>query len=168
MKQKQIYKLALAGILIALGVACAPFSIPIGASKCAPVQHMINVLAGVLLGPWYACGMAFITSCIRIGLGAGTLMAFPGSMVGALCCGLVYRYCPKLWAAYIGEVAGTGILGAMAAYPVATLLMGKEAALFTYVVPFLISTGVGAMISVLILTALERTQVLAGVQHKLS
>ena len=83
-----IKKLTLAGLLIALGVACSTFSFPVGASRCSPVQHMVNVLAAVLLGPAYGVGMAFVTSLLRIAMGTGTLLAFPGSMVGALLCGL--------------------------------------------------------------------------------
>ena len=45
-------KLALAGLLTAVAVVGGMFSIPIGAAKCSPVQHMVNVIAGVLLGPW--------------------------------------------------------------------------------------------------------------------
>ena len=42
---------------------------------------------------------------------------------------------------------GTGIIGGILAYPVAALLMGKEAAVFTYVVPFLLSCSFGAVMA---------------------
>lgn len=160
-------KLSLAGILIALGVVCSAFSIPVGAARCFPVQHMVNVISGVLLGPWYACAMAFVTSLIRVLLGTGTLLAFPGSMVGALVCGLVYRAAKSIPAACVGEVFGTGILGGMAAYPVASFLLGKEAALFTYVVPFLVSTVGGSIIAAVVLFCLSRSGVLNSMQAKL-
>ncbi|MBQ4249275.1 MAG: energy coupling factor transporter S component ThiW [Clostridia bacterium] len=150
-------KLAIAGILIAVGVVCAPFSIPIGAARCLPVQHMINVIAAVILGPGYAVAMAFITSLIRVATGTGTLLAFPGSMVGALCAGLMYKFGKKLGFAFVGEVVGTGILGAILAYPIATLIMGREAALFGFVVPFLVSTIGGSIIATIIILALEKT-----------
>ena len=92
MKRQNLHKLVLAALLIAVGVACSPFSIPIGASKCFPVQHMVNVLAAVMLGPWYGVAMAFLTSLLRVLLGTGSLLAFPGSMCGALLCGLLYHY----------------------------------------------------------------------------
>lgn len=167
MKSKSIHRLALAGILIAVGVIGGTFSVPVGASKCAPVQHLVNVLAGVLLGPWYAVGMAFVTSLLRNLMGTGTLLAFPGSMIGALCCGLVYRAGGKLYLAYLGEVIGTGILGALAAWPIATFLLGKTAAVFAFVLPFLLSTAVGAAISVLVLSALGRTRVLGRLEESL-
>ena len=90
MKNVNVRKLALAGILVAVGIVCSPLSIPVGASKCAPVQHFINILGGVFLGPGYAVGMAFVTSLLRNLMGTGTLLAFPGSMCGALLCGLVF------------------------------------------------------------------------------
>lgn len=106
-----VKRLAVAGILVAIGVVCSPLAIPVGASKCFPIQHMINILAGVLLGPAYAVGMAFVTSLLRVLFGMGTLLAFPGSMVGALCCGLLYRFTQKLPLAYVGEIVGTSVLG---------------------------------------------------------
>lgn len=167
MNGKAIRKLTIAGVFVAVGVAGGAFSVPIGAAKCAPIQHMVNVIAGVLLGPWYAASMAFLTSLIRNLLGTGTLLAFPGSMIGALLCGLTYQLVRKLPAAYIGEVFGTGILGAMAAWPIANLLLGKNAAMFAFVVPFLLSTAVGAAVSVIVLSALTRTGVLDRLEKAL-
>ena len=69
MKNVNVKKLALAGILVAVGVVCSTFSIPVGASKCAPAQHFINILGGVFLGPSYAVAMAFVTSLLRNLLG---------------------------------------------------------------------------------------------------
>lgn len=163
-KKISIQKLAIAGVLIALAVALSGIYIPIGASKCFPIQHLVNVIAGTILGPWYAVAMAFITSLIRVMIGTGTLLAFPGSMVGALCCGLAFRYIlPKLSfanripIAFLGEIIGTGILGAMAAYPIAVFVMGKEAALFSYVIPFGISTIGGALIASVLMFTLAKT-----------
>ena len=153
-----IKKLAIAGLLVALGVVCSAFAIPVGAAKCFPVQHMVNVLAGVLLGPGYAVAMAFATSLIRVMMGTGTLLAFPGSMIGALCCGLLYQATKKLPLAYLGEIIGTGVLGALAPYPVATLILSKQAALFAYVLPFIISSFGGATISFILISALIKAK----------
>lgn len=159
--QTNIKKICVAGILIALGVVFSTFSIPVGASKCFPIQHMVNVLAGTILGPAYGVGMAFVTSLFRNIIGTGSLLAFPGSMVGALLCGLLFKYTKKVSLAFLGEIIGTGILGALAAFPIATLVMGKaEVALFAYVIPFSISTVGGALIAVVIYKALEKTGVL--------
>ena len=168
MKAKNIRKLTIAGVLVAVAVVGSLFSIPVLGAKCSPVQHMVNVLCAVLLGPGYAVGMAFAAALIRNLLGLGSLLAFPGSMIGALLCGVAYKLCPKLPAAYAGEVFGTGILGGLASYPIAAVLMGNtKAALFTFVPSFLISTAVGAAISVLVLSALKRTHVFSSLEGAL-
>lgn len=165
MNNKSVRKLTIAGLLVAVAVVGSLFSIPVLGSKCSPVQHMVNVLAAVLLGPWYACGMGFAAALLRNLLGLGSLLAFPGSMIGALLCGLLYRAWPKLPVAYVGEVFGTGILGGMASYPIAAVLMNNSAAaLFTFVPSFLVSTAVGAAISVFVLAALKRTHVFSQVE----
>ena len=117
-------KLALAGVLTALAIVGSFISVPVAGSKCAPVQHMVNILAAVTLGPAWGVGIAFCASLLRNLLGLGSLMAFPGSMVGALCCGLVYKKCHILSLTCLAEAIGTGFLGALAAYPVALYLMG--------------------------------------------
>lgn len=171
MKALSTKKLALAGMLCALAVVGSVFSFPIFGSKCAPVQHMVNILCAVLLGPYYGIGVAFVASLLRNLLGLGSLMAFPGSMLGALLCGLVYYKTKNLPATLIGEVFGTGVLGGLCAYPVAILLMGKSAgdiAFYAYIVPFLVSTAGGAVIAGVLLAALQRSGALRSMQTSLS
>ena len=62
-------KLAIAGVLTAAAVAGSLISVPVAGSKCAPVQHMVNVFAAVMLGPWWGIGIAFCASLIRNLLG---------------------------------------------------------------------------------------------------
>ena len=167
MKKESVVKLVLSGMFVALAVVLSTFSIPVGGSKCFPIQHMVNVLSAVFLGPWYGVGIAFCTSLIRNLLGTGTLLAFPGSMIGALCCGLVYKYTGKLTFTYVAEIIGTGIIGGLLAYPVAAFVMGKEVALFVYVVPFLVSTVGGTLIAAVLITALKQNHVLEKLQNML-
>lgn len=158
-------KLAMAGVLTALAVTGSLISFPVAGSKCAPIQHMVNVLAAVLLGPWWSVGIAFCASFLRNMLGLGSLMAFPGSMVGAFCCGIVYQKTKQIPFTCMAEAFGTGILGGIAAYPVAKLLMGAEpAGLFVYVIPFLISTAAGSILAYILVTLLEKSRVLARTQ----
>ncbi len=171
MKNMSVKKLALAGMFCALAVVGSVFSFPIFGSKCAPVQHMVNILCAVLLGPWYGVGVAFVASLLRNLLGLGSLMAFPGSMFGALLCGLAYHKTQKLLPTLVGEVFGTSILGGLCAYPVAILLMGKSAgdiAFYAYIIPFLVSTAGGAVIAGVLLLSLERSGALKGMQASLS
>lgn len=163
MKKFNAKKLALAGVLCGVGVVGSLFSIPVFGSKCAPVQHMINIICAVMLGPFYGICVAFATSLIRNIFGLGSLMAFPGSMLGALLCGIVYAKSKNRWLTYIAEIFGTSIFGGLAAYPVAILLMGKSAsdlAFYVYIIPFLISSLGGAVISAVIIEILKKTKAL--------
>lgn len=164
MRESQTQKLALAGVLCAVAVVGSMFvGFPVFGSKCAPVQHMVNVLCAVLLGPWYGVGVAFAASLLRVLLNAGTLMAFPGSMCGALLCGLVYWKTRSLPATLAAEVLGTGVLGGLAAYPVAILFLNVDAAavaFYAYIVPFLISTVAGSILAGVLVAALRRTGML--------
>ena len=162
MKKFSVKKLALAGMFCALCVVGSVFSFPMFGSKCAPVQHMVNVLCAVLLGPWWGVGVAFVASLLRNILGLGSLMAFPGSMFGALLCGLVYAKTKNLIATLVGEVFGTSILGG---------LLGKSAgdiAFYAYIVPFLISTAVGAVIAGVLVYSLQHSGALRSMQSSLS
>ena len=164
-------KIALAGVLCAVAVVGSMFSFPVFGSKCAPVQHMVNVLCAVLLGPWYGVAVAFVASLLRNLLGLGSLMAFPGSMCGALLCGIVYHKTKNLLATLAGEVFGTGIIGGLLAWPVAVFLMGKAAgniAFYAYVVPFLVSTVGGSIIAGVVLIALEKNGALKKMQASLA
>jgi len=82
-------KLALAGVLCAVAVVGSMLQFPVFGSQCAPVQHMVNVICAVFLGPGYGVAVAFLASLLRNIFGLGSLLAFPGSMCGALLCGLV-------------------------------------------------------------------------------
>ena len=169
MNQNNTKKLAVTAMMAALAVVGSTLSIPVFGSKCAPVQHMVNVLCAVFLGPWYGLAAAFIASVIRNLLGLGTLLAFPGSMCGALLSGLLYQKFRTLPAACAGEVLGTAVIGGMLAFPIAKFIMGNGgAALFTFVVPFLVSTAGGSIIAFAILTTLQQTKVLSQMQQMLN
>lgn len=160
MKNVNVKKLALAGILVAVGIVCAPLSIPVGASKCAPIQHFINILGSVFLGPAYAVAVAFLTSLLRNVMGTGTLLAFPGSMCGALLGGLLYKYGKHLPFAYLGELFGTSVIGGILSYPVAVLLMGSTSgAVFGFVLPFFVSSLGGTILAAFLVTAMKKMKV---------
>ena len=163
-------KLALAAVLCAVAVVGSMFSFPVFGSKCAPVQHMVNVLCAVLLGPWYGLGAAFVASLLRNLLGLGSLLAFPGSMCGALLCGLIYSRTRKLLPTLAAEVVGPGVLGGLLAYPIAIAFMGVDAAsvaFYAYIVPFLVSTVGGSIIAGALLFALEKNGALGKIQSRM-
>ena len=59
---------------IAVAVVGSMFSFPVLGSKCAPIQHMVNVICAVFLGPAYGVGAAFVASLLRNLLGLGSLI----------------------------------------------------------------------------------------------
>ncbi len=144
----QTRKLAYTGIFIAVGVLSAHLVyIPVGIAKCFPIQHVINVLLAVLLGTRYSVSAAFGISLLRNILGTGSLLAFPGSMAGAALAGILYKKTNSIWGAIIGELIGTGVIGALLAYPVASYFLGSQAGAFFFVIPFLISSAGGSIIA---------------------
>ena len=102
-------QVAYAVVLVAAGVALAPYtSFPIGIAKVNPTQHFVNVLAAVILGPWWAVVIATVIAVLRNVMGVGTLLAFPGGMIGAFLAGIFYRYKRNVYLGAAGEVIGTG------------------------------------------------------------
>lgn len=146
-----IHKVTLAALLIAVGTLSAHLIyIPAGVSKCFPVQHAINVLTAVILGPGYAAAVAFVISCLRNMFGTGSLLAFPGSMIGAFLSGLLYLRYGTIKSAMVGEIFGTGVLGGFVAWIFARFLLGSQAVAWFFIPPFLISTIGGSIIAGLI------------------
>lgn len=157
---RKTHKLTLTAMMIAIGTLTSNLLfIPVGFTKLFPVQHFLNVLSAVLLGPYYAVAQAFGVSVLRNIIGTGSVFAFPGSMVGALLAALLFHQYKKLSLAFIGEVIGTGIIGAMLSYPIATLFLGQEATLFGFIPLFIFSSFAGGLIGFIILSVFVKKQV---------
>ena len=170
MRQTNVKKLALAAMLTAVAVVGSMISFPIFGSKCATVQHMVNILCAVFLGPVYGLVAAFVASLLRNLLSLGTLLAFPGSMFGALLCGILYKFTKSIPLTCLGEVFGTAVLGGLAAYPIAIAFMGQSAGeigFYGYIIPFLVSTAVGAVLSAILVFALKRVGAVDNVKLRL-
>ena len=157
---------------LALALLCMAFAVLVQALAVLA----LGVLCAVFLGPWYGVGVAFCASLIRNLVGAGTLMAFPGSMIGALCCGLVFKALKNknevaaIVLTLAAEMLGTGVLGGLCAYPVATLFMDVDAAstaVTAYIIPFLISTVAGSAIAGVLVFALRAGGALKMMQRSL-
>lgn len=148
----KLKKLILSSIMVSIGTITSHILyIPIGPSKCFPMQHFINVVSAVILGPAYAVANAFLTSLLRNILGTGSLLAFPGSMIGAFFASVLYKKYEKKSSAVIGEILGTGIIGGIIAFPIAKIIMGKSVGAFFFVIPFLISTVGGSILAYIFL-----------------
>lgn len=150
----------LAALLAAAAVLLSPLSFPVGPSRCFPFQHTINAVSGVLLGPWWAMGSAFVASFVRYTTGMGTILAFPGSLFGALSVGLAARTLLRgkrfrAWSAWF-EPCATGTLGAFAAALIVSSGAGVWGMFATLSVAFLVSSVPGAGLGFLILKGLEK------------
>lgn len=156
-------KITLGAMFCAVAVVGSFISFPVLGSKCAPVQHIVNVVCAITLGPWYGVAVAFLASFIRNIFGLGSILAFPGSMFGALLSGLAYKKFHNITITLVAEVFGTAILGGLSAYPLAILFLGQSAAeiaFYVYIIPFLISTGVGALLSLFTVVPLRKSGLL--------
>lgn len=128
---------------------------PAGIAKAYPVQHAINVIAAIILGPGPAVIIAFMIGLLRNLLGLGTLLAFPGGMIGAFLAGFLYqRIGKKVWAA-IGEVIGTGIIGSLFSVPFAKIVLGSSFGALFFMPSFLVSSITGAFIAVFIVSRVK-------------
>ena len=148
-----------AALMTGAAVLLSPmFSFPLGVTRAFPLQHMINIFLAVLCGTKYSTSAAFGTSLIRNLLGTGSLLAFPGSMVGAFLSGFLYKHIHKLWAAVLGEFIGTSIIGGFLSYPVASLLMGSSKGALFYVSLFSVSCGAGCVFAFAVLKGIHIIQ----------
>ena len=124
MNGSPIRKISLLIALTAVGVIIAPLAwFPFISTKAFPGQHLVNAIAGVLLGPWLAAIAAILIGIIRNALGIGTIYAFPGGVPGAIVVGLAYL---------LTRNARNPLLRYSAALlePIATVLIGGTLSIF--------------------------------------
>ncbi|MCP3027313.1 energy coupling factor transporter S component ThiW [Halobacillus sp. A5] len=138
---------------------------PAGIAKAYPVQHAVNVMAAITLGPVPAVAIAFTIGLLRNLLGLGTLLAFPGGMIGALFAGYLYKWTQKPLAAASGEMVGSGLIGALFAVPFAKLLMGSSAGALAFLPSFLVSSISGALLGWFVAARLRQTKQLAPLNY---
>jgi energy coupling factor transporter S component ThiW len=153
-----LQKMTLAALFAALAVLLSPFSFQVGPSRCFPFQHAVNVVAGITLGPLWACGAAFVTSLVRYSIGTGTILAFPGSIFGALAVGLAAKLLPERLRtlAAAAEPLATSIIGAGVSAFIVSPGGGFLLSFYTLSFAFFISSGPGAAIGFVTLKALRR------------
>jgi energy coupling factor transporter S component ThiW len=151
-------RLVLTAVFSALPVVLSyvPGAIPAAGARLLPWQHMVNAIAGVMVGPWYAALAATIAALLRNSLGVGTPLAFPGSIPGAVVVGLAFLVWRRSWVGLL-EPVGTGLIGAtIGSLLIAPWIMGRAIPLATLLPAFLASSVPGAILGVLVLRALER------------
>ncbi|MBS7630897.1 energy coupling factor transporter S component ThiW [Candidatus Bathyarchaeota archaeon] len=182
-------KIALSAVLTALGVILSPlFSIPMPPIKAYPIQHCINAISGVVLGPFWAVIVATMIGIIRNLLGTGTFFAFPGGIFGGLVVGLVYKYLWRNDLSALTESIGTVVIGATVGYAfisglapgevsyvlgmpvrgVSSTMWGVSGGMWVLWLMFGASSIPGSFLGFLCLKALRRAGVLKTVSEKIS
>lgn len=128
--QLQVHKLTILSMMIALDVVLTPiFRI----EGMAPMSSVVNILAGIMMGPVYALAMATVTAFIRMTTQGIPPLALTGATFGALLAGLFYKYGRKFYFSALGEILGTGIIGSIVSYPVMVLFTGSAAKLSWFI-----------------------------------
>lgn len=165
-KDNHVLKMVLTAIFAGMGFA---LSSVVWFPNMAPFQHFINVLAAVFVGPYWGFLAALITGILRMMTGR-TALAVIGAVIGAFLSGFLYRKSGhKLYMAVIGEIFGTGILSAFAAYPVMKYIYGMDLQTpWVYVPAFVPSSAMGAFLAVLVITLLKRSGMFARMMEKLN
>lgn len=163
---KFILKMVVLSMLVALGVVISPF---LRVEGMCPMAHFINIVCSVFLGPWYSLACATMIGIIRMMTMGIPPLALTGAVFGAFFSGLFYRISNgKLLAAVLGEVIGTGIIGAVLSYPVMTFLLGKEGLTWMFYVPsFVCGTLIGGSIAYVFLRKLAANGMLVKIQNML-
>lgn len=151
-------RLVLAAMFAALATVLGTFSVPVGPTKVAPLQHTVNAIAGIFVGPWYAAAAALVTATLRYNLHTGSIFAFPGSPFGALVVGYAYRLLRNDSAALF-EPLGTGIVGATVAWWIFQPPASHHT-LWWFMVAFLASSIPGAVIGYIVVRVLRRVPAL--------
>ena len=163
---KNILRLVTLSMLIALGVVISPI---LRVEGMCPMAHFINIVCSVFLGPWYSLLCATLIGIIRMATMGIPPIALTGAIFGAFLSGVFYRLSKgKILCAVIGEVIGTGIIGALASYPVMNFIWGKEGLSWMFYVPSLIcGTLIGGSIAYVFLRKLAANGMLAQMQQRL-
>ena len=168
MKNNQnLLKLAVLAMLIALGVVISPI---LRFEGMCPMAHLINITCSVLMGPWYSLLCATVIGVIRMLTMAIPPIALTGAVFGAFLSGILYRASKgSLIMAFLGEVFGTGVVGALLSYPVMSFIWGKsDINLFFYLPTFIPGTLIGGSIAYVFLKKLSSNGMLSYFQKKLS
>lgn len=161
-----LLKLTVLSMLVALGVVISPI---LRVEGMCPMAHFINIVCAVFLGPWYSLLCATLIGVIRMATMGIPPLALTGAVFGAFLSGVCYRLSKgKIICAVVGEIIGTGIIGAIVSYPVMTLLWGKEGISWLFYVPsFICGTLIGGSIAYVFLRKFASNGMLASIQARL-
>lgn len=176
MMRTSLQSMVLSAALAAVSAALSGLSFPVGPVRCYPIQHAVNVVAGIFLGPFWAVMSAFVSSLVRNAMGTGTLFAFPGSLFGALFVGLSARYLAdkRVLFSALAEPVATSILGAGTAAVVVSPFLGKNLGYSFFALSFFVSSCAGALLGIIpakfflkrLRGQVNKTDIIAALRHK--
>lgn len=163
---KSLIRMTVLSMFIAVGVVISPI---LRVEGMCPTAHLVNIVCSVFMGPWYSLLCASMIGIIRMTTMGVPPLALTGAVFGAFLSGFLYRISRgKLIFAFIGEVIGTGIIGAIMSYPVMTLLWGRGGLSWLFYVPsFILATLIGGSVAYLMLLKLAKNGMLAKIQTSL-
>lgn len=158
MEKSKIHKLTLLALMIALDVVLSPL---MRIEGMAPMSSVMNIIAGVLLGPFYGTVMALVCALIRMTMLGIPPLALTGAVFGAFFAGLFYRLGGRLIWSMLGEIVGTGIIGSLLSYPVMVWFTGSQSELYwlIYTPRFVGATLIGSAIAFVVLVKLQETTI---------
>lgn len=162
----KLTKMLTLAMMVALGVVISPI---LRVEGMCPMAHFINITVSVLMGPWWSLLCAVMIGVIRMIFLGIPPIALTGAIFGAFLSGVFYRMSKgKLIFAVLGEVIGTGIIGAIASYPVMTFFWGRNDLTWLFYVPsFIGGTLIGGAIAFVFLLALRKNRLLTKFQQML-
>ena len=154
-------------VLVALGVVISPI---LRVEGMCPMAHFINIICSVFLGPWYSLLCATLIGIIRMITMGIPPLALTGAVFGAFLSGVFYRMSKgKILFAVLGEIIGTGIIGALVSYPVMNFIWGKEGLTWMFYVPsFICGTLIGGSFAYVFLRKFAYNGMLAKTQKLLA
>ena len=156
-KRTNIRKMVLCALFASLAFVLNTF---VYFPAMAPFQHFVNVMAAVFLGPWWGCVSAFLCGVMRM-MSGRTIQAVTGAIFGPILGGLIWKKTRNIYLVCVGEVIGTGIIGAMASYFPMKWFYALDAQSPLYYIPFYTpSAVVGGIMGVMVLVLLKRAKVL--------
>ena len=165
-RNSKLLKNIMLAMMVAMGVVISPI---LRVEGMCPMSSVINIVCAVILGPWYALLCAAMIGILRMSLMGIPPLALTGAVFGAALSGILYRLSKgNLIFAVIGEVIGTGVIGAIISYPVMTFIWGRAGLTWIFYVPlFFMATLIGGTIAFAFLGALSRTGTLVKIQRSL-
>lgn len=165
-ENKKLIRLIFMAMMIAIGVVISPI---LRVEGMCPMAHLINVTCAVFMGPFPAFICATLIGIIRMIFMGIPPLALTGAVFGAFFSGLFYLLSKgKILFAVLGEIFGTGIIGAIVSYPVMTYIWGRDGLTWFFYVPsFVAGTLIGGSIAFILLKQLNKIGQLNKIQKLL-